>query len=211
MQVTFLHEPFIMHVLCSTKEAGAALLQVALQSGFRESGMIIGACVCACVDVGACGLPLTRGVCARWCHAGHKVMVAIRTTSMTIEAPVMATYGSAAPSAAAPEFVADPSTVAFLVARANVLFDANGKTTARFYDALRTTFPAPVAAAAAAAAAGSAETVTTPAGTAASCAVCGAAFPSKNKLFTHLKASPGCHVKRDDGAAAAAKSAPAES
>jgi tRNA wybutosine-synthesizing protein 3 len=41
-QVTLKHEPFILHVQCRSVEAAAALLAVAVQSGYRESGMLVG-------------------------------------------------------------------------------------------------------------------------------------------------------------------------
>ena len=40
--MTLKHEPFILHVQCKDIAAGSFLLQVALQSGFRESGLIPG-------------------------------------------------------------------------------------------------------------------------------------------------------------------------
>ena len=41
-QVTFKHEPFIMHVLCRNVAQGQRLLRTAVASGFRESGMSAG-------------------------------------------------------------------------------------------------------------------------------------------------------------------------
>ena len=37
------HEPFVMHVLCRSPEAAQAMLTVALEAGFRESGISLGA------------------------------------------------------------------------------------------------------------------------------------------------------------------------
>lgn len=56
------HEPFIMHVQCRTVEAAQRLLQTAMASGFRESGL----------------------------SAGKKTMVAVRTTAGLLEIPLIA-------------------------------------------------------------------------------------------------------------------------
>lgn len=55
-------EPFIMHIACKSIESGQKLHQVALESGFRESGLTLG----------------TTG----------KVMLAIRSTAFTLETPL---------------------------------------------------------------------------------------------------------------------------
>ena len=40
--VLFKHEPFLMHVQCRSLAAAQTLQQLALGSGFRESGIVLG-------------------------------------------------------------------------------------------------------------------------------------------------------------------------
>jgi len=63
-------EPFLLHVLCRSLEAGQRLLAVALETGFRESGLVVGAAVAKGVMLGirttscAMQVPLTHAMLA---------------------------------------------------------------------------------------------------------------------------------------------------
>ena len=70
-------EPFLMHVLCRSLEAGQRLLAVALEAGFRESGLV-GTPVHTCIGARA----LTPGAVAKG------VMLGIRTTSCAMQVPL---------------------------------------------------------------------------------------------------------------------------
>ena len=87
--VLFKHEPGILHVQCRHLEAAKRLLQVALGAGFRESGLVL--------------------------SGSEKVMLAIRTTSNSLELP-LATRGA---------MLLPASYMALLVAQANERFAAN--------------------------------------------------------------------------------------
>ena len=58
--ILFKHEPFIMHVQCSSLESAENLLHVALKAGYRESGIVL----------------------------GKKIIVAVRTTAGILEVPL---------------------------------------------------------------------------------------------------------------------------
>ena len=87
--VLFKHEPAILHLQCRDLEAAKRLLQVALGAGFRESGLVL--------------------------SQSEKVMLAVRTTSNSLELPV----------AAAGELVLPAPYLHLLVAQANERFAAN--------------------------------------------------------------------------------------
>ena len=107
--VLFKHEPGILHVQCRHLEAAKRLLQVALSAGFRESGLVL--------------------------SGSEKVMLAIRTTSNSLELP-LASRGV---------MLLPPSYMELLVTQANERFASNrGRT-----DALHAAFLADAADAAA--------------------------------------------------------------
>lgn len=161
-----------MHVQCADEKAGSALLQAAFECGFRESGMRIGVCLASCAR-----LPSVPSFPV---YPGNKVMVAIRTTAMCIETPVLAYGGSGVD-----DFLVEAPTLQFLVARANQLFDMNAQLTSRLFTSLQTVLgmPHPVGAVPSPPALPRGDVV---------CSVCCSGFPSKNKLFVHLRQSPGC-------------------
>ena len=57
----FKHEPFVLHVMCRTLEHAQAFLKIAMDAGFRESGLSVGS---------------------------KKIMVGVRTTANVLECPV---------------------------------------------------------------------------------------------------------------------------
>jgi tRNA wybutosine-synthesizing protein 3 len=59
-QITFKHEPFIMHIQCCGLNEAKRLLQIALECGYRESGIVL----------------------------GKKCMVHVRTTAYMLELPL---------------------------------------------------------------------------------------------------------------------------
>lgn len=60
--ILFKHEPFVMHVQCRSVDAAQRLLQIALECGFRESGIVLGK---------------------------TKTMVGVRTTANMLELPLV--------------------------------------------------------------------------------------------------------------------------
>jgi tRNA(Phe) wybutosine-synthesizing methylase Tyw3 len=90
------HEPFILHVACATQEHGQRLLEVARASGFRESGLSVGR---------------------------KKIMVAVRTTSLTLHAPI----------AHAGHRLATDQHLRFLVVMCNDQFEQNVARTQQFH------------------------------------------------------------------------------
>ena len=67
-RVVYKFEPFVLHVQCRSIEAAQELLQIALDCGFRESGLCLGR---------------------------RKIMCAIRTTAHSLEVPLMDTDAAA--------------------------------------------------------------------------------------------------------------------
>ena len=57
----FKHEPFVLHIMCRTIEIAQSILKLAIEAGFRESGLSVG---------------------------NKKIMLGIRTTSNVLECPV---------------------------------------------------------------------------------------------------------------------------
>ena len=109
--VLFKHEPAILHVQCRHLEAAKRLLQVALSAGFRESGLVL--------------------------SGSEKVMLAIRTTSNSLELPLAARGAMLLP----------PAYMELLVAQANERFTSNRGRTDALHAAFLAALPAHMAAA----------------------------------------------------------------
>eukprot|EP00746_Dinoflagellata_sp_MGD_P139467 gnl/MRDRNA2_/MRDRNA2_72920_c0_seq1.p1 gnl/MRDRNA2_/MRDRNA2_72920_c0~~gnl/MRDRNA2_/MRDRNA2_72920_c0_seq1.p1 ORF type:complete len:673 (+),score=137.15 gnl/MRDRNA2_/MRDRNA2_72920_c0_seq1:101-2119(+) len=103
----FLHEPMVLHLECVDVTVAGSLLAVARESGFRESGMSVG---------------VARG----------RVMLAVRTTALRLEAPV----------AIDGDIVVDELYFKLLCKLANEMFRKNADRTAEFFDRVKLHFEA---------------------------------------------------------------------
>lgn len=80
-------EGFILHVLCKDLESATKLLQVALQVGYRESGITIGGSYQSSTVV-------EKGSKTTQKHGKSSVMLAIRSTAFTFEVPIAIIHGN---------------------------------------------------------------------------------------------------------------------
>ena len=117
-------EPAILHVQCRDSASARKLLALALQSGFRESGLVLS-------------------------ESSAKVMLAIRTTSNCLEMPIALMMAGEEDAASEPPVadacqplplrpLIDGGTLRFVVSHANEKFEANAKRTALLEEAFDT-------------------------------------------------------------------------
>ena len=108
--ILFKHEPFIMHVQCSSLESAENLLHVALKAGYRESGIVL----------------------------GKKIIVAVRTTAGILEVPLdLHTFKTTQDNAATDERALP--FLQYIVKQACVRFDENKKRSDNFMKMLQQT------------------------------------------------------------------------
>ena len=94
------HEPFILHIACRSAEAGQKLYQIARDAGYRESGLSLGR---------------------------RKIMLAIRTTSLSLAAPI----------AIDDQILCSKEHLAVLVQECCQLFEQNSRMISKFESLLR--------------------------------------------------------------------------